>query len=53
MYAMLTAISFVNPMIRQTLQCSEARVISRFGWGLAKRIESLGVTRFKSHLEKA
>ena len=37
---------------RKTLQCSEARVISRFGWGLAKRIENLGVMRFKTHLEK-
>ncbi|KAF8592014.1 MSF1-domain-containing protein [Ramaria rubella] len=38
---------------RKTLQISEARVISRFGWGLAKRIESLGVMKFKSHLEKS
>ncbi|KAF8528031.1 MSF1-domain-containing protein [Hysterangium stoloniferum] len=37
----------------RTVQRSEARVISRFGWGLARRIESLGVNRFKSHLEKS
>jgi len=37
----------------KTTQSTEARVYSRFGWGLAKRIESLGVTRFKKHLEKS
>jgi len=37
----------------KTLQLSEARVISRFGWGLARRIETLGLTKFKSHLEKS
>lgn len=37
----------------KTVQSSEARVVSRFGWGLTKRIESLGVMKFKSHLEKS
>ncbi|KAK7468552.1 hypothetical protein VKT23_003057 [Stygiomarasmius scandens] len=36
-----------------TLQTSEARVLSGFGWGLTKRIESHGVNRFKAHVQRS
>ncbi|KAF5374919.1 hypothetical protein D9758_000013 [Tetrapyrgos nigripes] len=37
----------------KTLQTSEARVLSGFGWGLTKRIESHGVNRFKAHVQRS
>jgi len=37
----------------KTAQTTEARVLSGFGWGLAKRIESHGLNRFKAHVHRS
>jgi len=37
----------------RTLQTTEARFLSRFGWGLTKRIESYASTKFRSNIEKS
>lgn len=36
----------------KTLQHTEARIFSRFGWGLTKRIENHGLTRFKANMQR-
>lgn len=36
----------------KTLQTTEARIISGFGWGLTKRIESHGLQRFKTNVQR-
>ena len=40
------------PVHRKTLQINEARIVSRFGWGLAKTIESHGLAKFKTNLQR-
>jgi len=37
----------------KTLQTNEARIISRFGWGLAKTIENHGLAKFKTNLQRS
>ncbi|KAI0080015.1 MSF1-domain-containing protein [Panus rudis PR-1116 ss-1] len=37
----------------KTLQHTEARFISGFGWGLTKRIENHGLARFKAHVQRS
>lgn len=37
---------------RKTLQINEARIVSRFGWGLAKTIENHGLAKFKTNLQR-
>ncbi|KII93322.1 hypothetical protein PLICRDRAFT_130975 [Plicaturopsis crispa FD-325 SS-3] len=37
----------------KTLQTTEARIVSGFGWGLAKRIENHGLTRFKANVQRS
>ncbi|KAF9023404.1 MSF1-domain-containing protein [Hymenopellis radicata] len=37
----------------QTLQTNEARIRSRFGWGLTKRIEAFGMHRVESHVQRS
>jgi len=37
----------------KTLQTTEARIISGFGWGLTKRIESHGLQRFKANVQRS
>jgi len=37
----------------KTLQTTEARIISRFGWGLTKTIESHGLARFKANVQRS
>jgi len=37
----------------KTLQTTEARILSGFGWGLAKRIESHGLTRLKANVQRS
>ena len=37
---------------RKTLQHTEARIFSRFGWGLTKKIENHGLSRFKANLQR-
>ncbi|KAF9270573.1 MSF1-domain-containing protein [Marasmius fiardii PR-910] len=36
----------------KTLQTTEARVLSSFGWGLTKRIETHGLNKFKAHVQR-
>ncbi|KAF8203149.1 PRELI-like family-domain-containing protein [Pholiota molesta] len=37
----------------KTLQHTEARIVSRFGWGLTKKIENHGLTRFKANMQRS
>ncbi|KAK2461687.1 hypothetical protein APHAL10511_006150 [Amanita phalloides] len=37
----------------KTLQTTEARIRSGFGWGLTKRIENHGLNRFKAHMQRS
>ncbi|TFY71126.1 hypothetical protein EVG20_g1869 [Dentipellis fragilis] len=37
----------------KTIQKTEASIISRFGWGLTKRIESHGLARFKANVQRS
>jgi len=37
----------------QTLQTTQARFISGFGWGLTKRIENHGLSKFKANIQKS
>ena len=39
-------------MLRKTLQTTEAKFFSGFGWGLTKRIENYGLTKFKANLQR-
>lgn len=39
-------------MCRKTLQITDARIISRFGWGLARAIENHGLARFKANVQR-
>ena len=41
-----------DTIIRKTLQTTEARILSGFGWGLTKRIESHGLSRFKANVQR-
>lgn len=36
----------------KTLQNTEVRIASGFGWGLTKRIETYGITKFKQNLQR-
>ena len=40
------------PVRRKTLQMNEARIVSRFGWGLTKTIENHGLAKFKANLQR-
>ena len=35
-----------------TTQLTQARFLSRFGWGLTKRIEQFGASKFKANIER-
>ncbi|TFL03592.1 PRELI-like family-domain-containing protein [Pterulicium gracile] len=37
----------------KTSQYTEARVMSNFGWGLAKRIENHGLAKFKANIQRS
>lgn len=37
----------------KTLQTTEARVLSGFGWGLTKRIETHGLNKFKANMQRS
>ena len=41
-----------SSFVRQTLQQTEARIISNFGWGLTKQIENHGLNKFKTNLQR-
>ncbi|KAI9511754.1 PRELI-like family-domain-containing protein [Russula earlei] len=36
----------------KTLQTTEARIVSRFGWGLTKQIENYGLARFRKNVQR-
>lgn len=37
----------------KTQQTTEARIVSGFGWGLTKRIETHGLNKFKAHVQRS
>ena len=37
----------------KTLQTTEARIVSEFGWGLTKQIENYGLTRFRKIVQRS
>jgi len=37
----------------KTLQNTEVRIVSGFGWGLTKRIENYGINKFKSNIQRS
>jgi hypothetical protein len=37
----------------KTQHMTEASIVSNFGWGLAKRIEKYGASKFKSNIERS
>ncbi|PPQ63717.1 hypothetical protein CVT24_004297 [Panaeolus cyanescens] len=47
------SVSYTQLPEGRTLQHTEARVISRFGWGLTKRIENHGLSKFKANLQRS
>lgn len=53
MSCLFTAVSVVPEWsCSKTLQKTEARFISNFGWGLTKRIESHSLARFKANVQR-
>lgn len=38
---------------RKTLQTTEARIVSGFGWGLTRQIENYGLARFRKNVQRA
>jgi hypothetical protein len=49
--------SFAYPSLnalfqRKTLQTTEARIVSGFGWGLTKQIENYGLARFRKNVQR-
>jgi len=47
------SVRFAQNAEGKTLQHTEARIVSGFGWGLTKRIENHGLTRFKANLQRS
>ncbi|KAI0274896.1 MSF1-domain-containing protein [Gloeopeniophorella convolvens] len=37
----------------KTLQTTEARIVSGFGWGLTKQIENYGIARFRKNVQRS
>lgn len=37
---------------RKTLQTTEARIVSGFGWGLTRQIENYGLARFRKNVQR-
>lgn len=48
----LALIFLLLNIARKTLQHTEARIVSRFGWGLTKKIENHGLSRFKANMQR-
>ena len=44
--------SFIATVRSKTLQKTEARFISNFGWGLTKQIENHSLARFKANIQR-
>jgi len=47
------SVRFAQTLQGQTLQQTEARIISNFGWGLTKQIENHGLNKFKTNLQRS
>jgi hypothetical protein len=47
------SVQFAQTMEGRALQHTQARIVSRFGWGLTKKIENHGLSRFKAHMQKS
>ncbi|KIY51325.1 MSF1-domain-containing protein, partial [Fistulina hepatica ATCC 64428] len=47
------SVSFRQLPDGKTLQTTEARIVSRFGWGLTRSIENHGLSRFKANLQRS
>lgn len=37
---------------RKTLQTTQARIVSGFGWGMTRRIENHGLNKFKANIQR-
>ncbi|KAF8912941.1 MSF1-domain-containing protein, partial [Gymnopilus junonius] len=47
------SVQFAQTTDGKTLQHTEARVFSRFGWGLTKKIENHGLSKFKANMQRS
>ncbi|KAF9569846.1 MSF1-domain-containing protein [Agrocybe pediades] len=47
------SVQFAQIAEGKTLQHTEARVVSKFGWGLTKKIENHGLSRFKMNMQRS
>lgn len=47
------SIQFAQTPEGKTLQHTEARVVSKFGWGLTKKIENHGLSKFKANMQRS
>ncbi|KAF9523581.1 MSF1-domain-containing protein [Crepidotus variabilis] len=47
------SVKFAQTTDGKTLQHTEGRVFSRFGWGLTKKIENHGLNKFKANLQRS
>jgi len=46
-------VMFRQTLEGRTLQTTEARILSGFGWGLTKKIENHGLNRFKANVQRS
>jgi hypothetical protein len=51
-YVSSTPSAPISYFVRQTLQQTEAQIISNFGWGLTRKIENHGLNKFKANLQR-
>ncbi|KAJ7596720.1 MSF1-domain-containing protein [Mycena floridula] len=47
------SVKFHETVEGKTAQTTEARIVSGFGWGLAKRIENFGLNRARAHVQRS
>jgi hypothetical protein len=47
-----TCTSLIALFQRKTLQTTEARIVSGFGWGLTRQIENYGLARFRKNVQR-
>ncbi|KAI0004092.1 MSF1-domain-containing protein [Russula compacta] len=45
--------TFSQVGVGKTLQTTEARIVSGFGWGLTKQIENYGLARFRKNVQRS
>jgi len=51
-FSVTTPMASMHGFQRQTLQTTEARIVSGFGWGLTKQIENYGLARFRKNVQR-